>query len=205
MNRWFEEIPYGPLTREDYDRLGVSFYDERSEDAQLVARKCGIQKGEVLDLYLGEMIARAKAARAELQPILPYSFHEINSPDQFLVREHLTEFQETYAPHISRTYDGKVFGMLGGSSQRRYRTRQIPSPEELDLIVRERTEVGFRPSASPNYLTTAVQVGSVLGFVDRMKEGTLPYFWGLSNEKIEFLTIMDGVLRQQIGHKNLSG
>ena len=55
MNRWYEGIPYGPLTREDFDRLSSSFYDASRMDEEAAAIRRGIRSGDFLGMAFHDM------------------------------------------------------------------------------------------------------------------------------------------------------
>lgn len=59
MDERLQHLPYGPLTREDFESLALSFYDASRWEAQRVAASRGISSGEYLRLQFGEKKARA--------------------------------------------------------------------------------------------------------------------------------------------------
>ena len=63
MNKWYEEIPYGPLTKEDFERLSSSFYDSSRIDEEAVAIARGIRSGEFLGMVFHDM----RAANTEVE------------------------------------------------------------------------------------------------------------------------------------------
>lgn len=64
MNKWYEEIPYGPLTKDDFERLSSAFYDSSRIDEEAVAIKRGIRSGEFLGMVFHDM--RVANTEAEL-------------------------------------------------------------------------------------------------------------------------------------------
>ena len=58
MSNWCEEIPFGPLTQEDFNKLGASFYDGSPEVVQELANARGVDKDLFLRLQLGEVIVK---------------------------------------------------------------------------------------------------------------------------------------------------
>lgn len=56
-----ESITYGPLTRETFDRLSISFYDASQGEAQRAATARGIRSGEAIGIRFAEMVAKRAA------------------------------------------------------------------------------------------------------------------------------------------------
>ncbi len=139
---------------------------------------------------------------SELPPVpleLPYHLDGINSHEQYLVREHLTEFREKFARGVTEQKCRLLFGILGGSSQVRYRTRPNPLPESLGLVVVQRAEIGMPKLKSPQEVATAVQVGSVIEFADRAQRSEIPVaIRGLSGDTLALLVLLSEKLKEQL-------
>lgn len=58
-----ERYPFGPLTREDFEKLAGSFYDASQTERQTIAAKRGIRSGEYLKLMFSDMRDNAQPAR----------------------------------------------------------------------------------------------------------------------------------------------
>jgi hypothetical protein len=67
---WYEELPYGPLTDEDFKSLSISFYDGSRLREQQIAALRGIEPGDYLRMKLAENMARrATATEVNIQEI----------------------------------------------------------------------------------------------------------------------------------------
>jgi hypothetical protein len=129
---------------------------------------------------------------------LPYDLDEIISPEQYLVREHVTEFRQRFAQGYSENRVRLLFGILGGSSQKRYRTRPGPAPEALGLVVTNRRSVGLPRPKAPQEIDSAVQVGSLLSFAERARSNEVPYTRGFNIETKSLLFLLTERLQAQI-------
>lgn len=110
MSNWYEQIPYGPLTREDYELLGASYYDESLSDVQVVAQKRGILAGDLSKLIFKELESKFIEASLNLEPEgLPktigiFATHHLSD----LSRETDTETTERLAREIFSDADALV-------------------------------------------------------------------------------------------------
>jgi hypothetical protein len=58
-----ERYPFGPLTRENFEKLANSFYDASQTERQRIAVQRGIKSGEILTLLFGDMKEKAEKSR----------------------------------------------------------------------------------------------------------------------------------------------
>lgn len=63
-----EKIPFGPLTRQTWNRLGTSSLDASQTDMHRVAAERGVELGEVLRRGFKERVAERQAERAGADP-----------------------------------------------------------------------------------------------------------------------------------------
>ncbi len=56
MDDRFESLPNGPLTREEFDSLSLSYYDASRSIAQRVAESRGVNPGDAMRVRIGEML-----------------------------------------------------------------------------------------------------------------------------------------------------
>lgn len=153
----------------------------------------------------------------------PFSFTSITSPDDWLVREHLKDFQDRIRATdaaaelgVSQRFVGSVFNYLVDAKGSKRGTtwiwetksegRWIPrEPQPLDMVViANRTEAGFPPYdeqatsfRTKNDLCThyAVQAGSIVTAVNHLTE--LPSDHPASESLRQRLSLVANQLQQQ--------
>lgn len=174
---------------------------ERGE-VELIARGEISREGlEFIQHQLGRQglsteVAKFDTGEPEYPPLpleIPYTLDGLRTRDQFVVREHMSEFRERFAPGFSENVARRVFGIIGGSSQVRYRTRPNPPPEELGLRVSERHEVGIPKSPGPQEIDAAVELGSLLDF-----DGNISRLDHVSLQMEYFLRLFTDKVREQL-------
>ncbi len=67
MSRWYYELPYGPLTLENFDKLALALYDDTDREVQRIAEQRGIDRGAYIRARLGKMVADSQAEVTEIQ------------------------------------------------------------------------------------------------------------------------------------------
>lgn len=185
---------------------------DRSETLQVEIRARGEVSREslgLIELQLGRQglsteVRIVNAAESDILPVpaeIPYLLNGVTNREQYVVREHLTEFKDRFAAGYTESQVRRLFGILGGSTWRKpghSRTRPAPPPEELGLIVEFRHLVGFPKPTQPAELNSAVQVGSILDFTERVRTGQAPSIWGFSAEPRSLLDLFSRKLEDQI-------
>ncbi len=147
------------------------------------------------------------------------SVDEINSGEQFLVREHFSEFRINYRADLPTTTSGIAFGVVthpkrilpkisryyDPSRSRRYRPRDIRpeesiDPDSLGLVVHRRDEVGLPiPENLPRGTNVAaVQVGSLLEFIRDVLPDQKSSINGLTDKTEKFLVALAQHLEERI-------
>ena len=61
-----EYYPFGPLTREDFNKLSGSFYDASQRERQRIATQRGIRSSEFIGASIKDMLANAARGTEEL-------------------------------------------------------------------------------------------------------------------------------------------
>jgi hypothetical protein len=64
--RWYEDMPYGPLTRQNHDLLSLLSYDLPRSETTSVAQARGVARGDYLRVRFAEMAVQTEAALATL-------------------------------------------------------------------------------------------------------------------------------------------
>lgn len=102
-----------------------------------------------------------------------FSINEVNSSEAFLVKEHFLDWRAKYAAHLSVISTSQAFGHL--VNRHRYGVWPI-TPEDMGLVVKDRTEVGFPLADVQEYRTDtnryAIQAGSFVRAVETEGNGT---------------------------------
>ena len=115
----------------------------------------------------------------------PYSLSEITSEDYFLVREHLWEFRDQIAPHVSKIDAGRALSMLlHPQTNVPYINREELDPAELGLIIKDRQLIGFGAGPPATFNRGAVQVGSLFRFLE---SNNLTELYGYTPQRGAFL------------------
>src|SRR3989344_2861675 len=150
-----------------------------------------------------------------------YYVDEITSREQFLVREHFSEFRINYCADLPTTTSGIAFGVVThpkrilpkisyspyGSypsfSRRRYENRRPEepiAPDSLGLVVRRRDEVGLAiPDNLPQGTNlAAVQVSGFLEFIRDLLPDQKSDINGLTDKTKKFLKALASHLESQI-------
>lgn len=148
-----------------------------------------------------------------------YSVDEITTREQFLVREHFSEFRINYRADLPTTTSGIAFGVVthpkrilpkiyryyNPSRASRYHHRDIRpeepiDPDNLGLVVRRRDEIDLAiPDNLPRGANlAAVQVGSLLEFVRDVLPDQKGGINGLTDKTEIFLNALASHLESRI-------
>lgn len=138
-----------------------------------------------------------------------YSIDEITSDQQFLAKEHFSEFRKQYRADLHPVVAGTAFSVLVNpkqygyhpfsSSQRKYANpplKYIP-PENLGLVVRTRESVGLPLPLYPTANLQVVRVDSFLGFASDLLSGQKPKINGLTDKTEGFLKDVASHLKER--------
>jgi len=125
----------------------------------------------------------------------PYTWSEITSPKQFIVKEHFEEYRALRAPRYTTPIASRAFGLLVNGGTRHLSMGQ--TPEEFGLILQPREALGFPPIENNIYAMNnkyAVQAGSFLEVSPRIFKG----LGGYGGRAKDFLLLIRDALQMQI-------
>jgi len=154
---------------------------------------------EIIDIdHLNEL-------RAELRtrsPNLPYSFSEINSREQYLVKEHFHELSSFHAAEFTPTLASLAFGFLVDDRLWSFARHREVSQTELGIIIEDRVKLGFPKLGNNTYQRSnrfALQVGSFLDTATDHANGQWDRSRGFRGRAGDFVDLARDELEQQLG------
>ncbi len=60
MSKWYYELPYGPLTRENHSKLASALYDATDPEQRRVAERRGIGPREFIGVEIAMLLAKSR-------------------------------------------------------------------------------------------------------------------------------------------------
>jgi hypothetical protein len=200
-------IVRGELTEEDLE-FTLRFLGKQGLSSSFIKDESIIGKdfqNKTLSLVTHQENDRPLQGKVEIVPG-PYPFTEINSVNQFLIREHVWEFRERFAPDYTREDAGKALSAIlhpAVGPNQPTRDRKLIDPADIGLVVKERREVGFGAPPAQTYNVEAVQVGGFLNLVNDPDNFGMLY--GINPRGKVFLEQMASLLQQQIDSATTEG